>query len=316
MEQKLNKKEQEAFTRQIADDEIDLVDLFLIIWKRKMMIIAVTLLLTVAAAGISFIMPKVYEVVAILEPGKDAEGKLVENPQSIRENILGGAYNEIVAEKLKISLDEIPKFKASVPKETDLVKISIESDEPQQAVAILQKLLTNISDRIQVQLEIKRELVENEIKIAIVEEKLFPEQIQFVEDLIQKAKQKIMELENSRKRTLPSNEDSMAMLLFLNEIQNQQVFLNTLQGKLITLQKQKDKAKIDISSLRLKLAGIKGTNINKQPTIPDKPIKPKKTLIVALAFILGLMGGIMLAFLAEFMTKVRQQELAEEKTQG
>ncbi|NOQ51057.1 MAG: hypothetical protein GQ578_02400, partial [Desulfuromonadaceae bacterium] len=50
--------------------------------------------------------------------------------------------------------------------------------------------------------------------------------------------------------------------------------------------------------------------INKPPTIPEKPIKPKKTLIVALAAMLGLMGGVMLAFFAEFMVKVRQQQQA------
>jgi LPS O-antigen subunit length determinant protein (WzzB/FepE family) len=48
------------------------------------MIIALTLLLTVAAAGICFILPNVYEVTTILEPGKDAEGKLVENSQVAR----------------------------------------------------------------------------------------------------------------------------------------------------------------------------------------------------------------------------------------
>ena len=83
MEQNLNKQKQEVFTRQIDDDEINLVDLFLIIWKRKMMIIVVTLLMTISAAGISLLMPKVYKVVTILEPAKDAEGKLVENPQDI-----------------------------------------------------------------------------------------------------------------------------------------------------------------------------------------------------------------------------------------
>ena len=48
--------------------------------------------------------------------------------------------------------------------------------------------------------------------------------------------------------------------------------------------------------------------IDQQAQVPEKPIKPKKILIVLSATMLGLMGGIMLAFFARFMTRVRQQQ--------
>ncbi|MBN1958133.1 MAG: hypothetical protein JXQ81_02250 [Desulfuromonadales bacterium] len=40
-----------------------------------------------------------------------------------------------------------------------------------------------------------------------------------------------------------------------------------------------------------------------------EPKGPGKSIVVALAFVLGFMGSIMLAFIAEFMTKVRQQQV-------
>ena len=40
-----------------------------------------------------------------------------------------------------------------------------------------------------------------------------------------------------------------------------------------------------------------------------EPVGPRKALILALSGILGLMGGIMLAFIAEFMAKVKQQQV-------
>lgn len=104
----------------------------------------------------------------------------------------------------------------------------------------------------------------------------------------------------------------MAFLLYLNEIQNQQVFLNSLYSNLSELKIKKDQSLIDISNVRLQLVGIKGTNINKAPSMPETPVGPKKTLIVALAFILSLMGGIMLAFFAEFIDKVRHAQKAVE----
>ena len=179
MEQNISKQEPEIPLCQTVDNEIDLVDIFLIIWKRKKMIIVVTLLLTVTAAGISFIMPKVYEVVAILEPGRDVEGKLVENPQTIRENILGGAYDQIVAEKLNLRLDKIPIFKVSIPKQTDLVKISVESSEPQQAVFVLQELLLGVSGDIQGDLDLEIKKTRNAIKEAQLEENFLLEKLSY-----------------------------------------------------------------------------------------------------------------------------------------
>ena len=38
---------------------------------------------------------------------------------------------------------------------------------------------------------------------------------------------------------------------------------------------------------------------------PTEPAKPKKALVVALSAVLGLMGGVMLAFIAEFIGKAR-----------
>ena len=107
---------------------------------------------------------------------------------------------------------------------------------------------------------------------------------------------------------LNGSSDSMTILLYLNEIQNKQVFLNTLYQDLAKLRETKEIADVTISDMKLKLAALKGVDIRKFPEISGKPIKPKKTLIVALAFILGLMGGIMLAFIVEFMDKVGRHQ--------
>ena len=294
------RKMTEQYPPQEFEDEINLADLFLIVWKHKMMIFAVTLLLTIAAAGTSFIMPKVYKVVTILKPGRNIKGQLVDNPLAIRENILGGTYDQLIAEKLSLSLDKIPKMDVSIPKKTDLVIISIESSKPQQAVLILQTLLTNITEKSSIQLQIERNLINNKIKTAVSKESLFCERIQMLKSQIQQMKLKITELENLRKTTLSNSRDnSVAILLYLNDIRNQQVFLNKLQEKLFDLQGQKTAANLEISTLRLKLADINETIINKEPSIPGKPVKPKKALMVALGFMLGLMGGIMLAFFKE-----------------
>jgi LPS O-antigen subunit length determinant protein (WzzB/FepE family) len=47
------------------------------------------------------------------------------------------------------------------------------------------------------------------------------------------------------------------------------------------------------------------TELMGEITAPTKPAKPKKALVLALSVVLGLMGGVMLAFVAEFAAKAR-----------
>jgi len=309
----LSQPEPEIPCREIADDEIDLVELFLILWKRKWMIVIFTLLLTIAAAGVSMILPKVYEVTAILEPAADAEGKLVENPQAIRENITGGAYNQSIVESLGLPAEEIPDLKVIVPKNTDLIKISMQTQEPETGVKILNQLITEVSSRLQEKLEVLIAETKNKVKSIKLKGQSFEDNIKLLKGQINQIGKKMEELENGRKAALASpKDDALAVLLYSNEIQTQQVYLNDLQQKLTAFENNKKSIQIEIDNIKLKLSNIKGTNINKQPSIPEKPIKPKKTLIVALAFVLGFMGSIMLAFLAEFMNKVRLQQVESE----
>ncbi len=58
----------------VERDEIDLVDLVLILWNRRLIVIATIILATAAGICTSLVLPPIYSVSAILEPGRDAEG--------------------------------------------------------------------------------------------------------------------------------------------------------------------------------------------------------------------------------------------------
>ena len=108
-----------------------------------------------------------------------------------------------------------------------------------------------------------------------------------------------------------------------------------LANQLIENRRQYDRQKEKISELQIKLKKIRAertSDIQLQKNViakaenkidlylnsrilgaAQRSVAPEgagKSLILALAGILGLMGGIMLAFIAEFMTKVRQQQQA------
>lgn len=297
----------------MQEEEIELIDIFRILWKRRKLILLGTLFLTIGAAGISLLLPKIYEVSAIIEPGirpiGDANGQIVNEmpvvtPDALRESILGGAYDGRIQKKLNIAPNDYPKIRVITPKNTLLVKISIESSQPEQSLAILNELVSQAGSDIQEKLESEKNKVQSEIKLAQINDQSLVEKIKLVEKQLTVITAKMQDLERNRQKSLASRPtDAMSVLLYSNEIQNQQIYLNSLQEKLKNLEAEAQGSVVKADNLRLKLSLIKSTSLTKPPTIPERPVKPKKTLIVALAFMLGLMGTVLLAFLLEYFER-------------
>jgi capsular polysaccharide biosynthesis protein len=297
----------------VQEEEIELIDILRVLWKRKSLIVFGTLLCTVFAAGVGFLLPRVYEVTAIIEPGKrpisDQNGqivdeKVVESPETIKETVVGGAYNEEIRNSLEIDFD--PKIEVSIPKNTSLIEISLESSNPAQASAILEEMVSRIADEIQTKLEIEKKQVENEIRLARIEHQTKIEKIKLLDSQMTEIKGTIQALKIDREKAMGSRpNDAMSVLLYSNEIQNNQIYLNDLQEKDKNLGEQVRQSEIKVENLQQKLLNIKGTKVHKAPTIPEKPVKPKKILIAALAFMLGLMGSTMLAFLLEYLKQAK-----------
>lgn len=297
----------------MQDQEIELINLFRILWKRKKLILLGTLFLTIGAVGVSLLLPKVYAVSAIIEPGirpiADVNGQIINEmpvvtPDALREAILGGAYDGRIKDKLKVASADYPKIRVVTLKNTLLVNISIESSKPEQALAILNELVSLVSDDIQETLESEKSKVRNEIKLYDIYDQSLAEKIKLVEKQVIGITAKIQDHERNRQKALASRStDAMSVLLYSNEIQGQQIYLNSLQEKLMNLETEAQSSVVKSENLRLNLSLIKSTRLIKPPTVPEKPVKPKKALIVVLAFLLGLMGTTLLTFLLEYFER-------------
>ncbi len=311
----MSNSEYEKTNQKTVGDEIDLVDLFLVMWSRKWIIVIVTLLSVLIGVVVSFSMPKAYEITAILEPGRDSEGGVLENPQAIRENILGGAYNSSIAKQLNLALNDIPGFKVSVPKNTDLVKIGVESSDPELGVEILRTLLLDISIHLSGRLEFKVDKAKNQLEAIKLKIKTLDEKISLLGKQSSKVEKKMYELENGRRSVMTSTkDDAVAVLLYSNELQNSQIYLNNLQMEKANLEGQRLNNELGLENAELKLLSIKGTNINKPPTVPGNPTKPRKAIIIAFSLFLGLAGGIVMAFMAEFLNKVCRKKTSSARS--
>lgn len=296
-------------------EEIELIDLLRVIWKRKKLIIFGAVLITLAAAVTVFLLPRVYEVTAIIEPGRrpitDQNGQIVEekvvvSAVSIKETILGGAFDETVRTKLKIPESKFPDIKVEVPQNTDLVKIAIESHNPEAAVNILRNIVVLVSQGLQEKINLEKNQVRNEIRLAQIEFQTASENLKVIQQQVDETRGSIVSLENEKKRAIASRRnDAMSVLLYSNEMQNQQIYLSDLLNDLSELQTQARKAEAKLENLQQKLDKIKATTIYKSPTIPGKAVKPKKALIIALAFVLGIMISMMTAFAIEYAESAR-----------
>jgi len=205
---------------------------------------------------------------------------------------------------LNIAPKDYPKIRVVTPKNTLLVKISIESSNPEQALAILNELVSQVGSDIQEKLESEKNKIAGEIKLAQINDHSLVEKIKLVEKQLTVITAKMQDLEKNRQKSLGSRStDAMSVLLYSNEIQNQQIYLNSLQEKLKDFEVEALESVVKTDNLRLKLSLIKGTKLTKPPTIPENPVKPKKSLIVAMAFMLSLIGTMLLAFFLEYLER-------------
>jgi LPS O-antigen subunit length determinant protein (WzzB/FepE family) len=297
-------------------DEIDLMDIIRVLWKRKVLIVVGTVLLTIAAAGVSFLLPKIYEVSTIIEPGRRPitneylqiiDEKVLQSPESIKEAVLGGAFDGGVQTKLQIPFEDYPEIKVNVPKNTELVIISIESSVPQRAKGVLQEVVAMISGNIEAKIEIKKRQIKNDIKQALVTSNSLLQQVKLVESQIAETRLTINKLETDRNKALASRaNDSMAVLLYSSEIQNKQIYLNNLMMQHKSLEQESQVAAINVERQQFRFESVEATKVHKAPTIHPKPIKPKKKIIVALAFVGGVLMMVLMAFILEAVQRAKK----------
>ena len=134
------------------ENEVNLMDYLNVIWKRKWLITIPTLFLVVVVGVISFLLPKKWEIDAILVPSKflirTEQGAfneiMVVDPKQIVSQINEATYNVLIAAELNLDIREFPKLKATNLRDTKLVQISIKEKDVEKARRILYSLFNHL----------------------------------------------------------------------------------------------------------------------------------------------------------------------------
>lgn len=323
--------------------ESELVDYLMILWKRKWSVILGTILIMIGTGAVSFIIKPAYEIDAIIQPGKffvqnqagNFEEVVVEDPQQIADKVMHKSYDAAIVAMLSLNEESFPTIKAQRIKNTLLTRIWVTNRDVELSKKILDSLINLLREDVDKKISIEINNVEYIIKSYEIEKERRKEEIGILKkknsiidkrkkDIIKEIeslKDRISELEKEQLKALKKGEkseiESLAMLLYSNEIQQSFKYYDDLNEKLSdekikeednNTDIQKETAEINkldnqIANMREIKGRIDYTKTVKGPTSSLDPVYPKKGLYVLVACIIGLIVFTFFAFLLEYIKR-------------
>jgi len=275
------------------EDEIDLRELLRTIIRYKKFIVVITVCVTLFAVVYSFLKTPIYEVKAILEIGyftNTNTNTFLESPANLIQRL---ELNYI--DNQKESKETSFLSKALLIKGTNnLVELVIEAQSNEEGLKKLNAIVDEV--KLRHQKVIEAYLKQMHIKISNI-------QAQKEELLVEKEK-----LSNfiSNKTLMVDQilKDNPAVAaIYSIELNNKSLELTELKNKIYTLNNQ-------LSDLELLIApsNVKETSFLGNITKSNKPVKPKKTLIVVVACVTGFILSIFMIFLFEMFRSPTNEE--------
>ncbi|MBA7702538.1 hypothetical protein ES703_111307 [subsurface metagenome] len=326
-----------------TENEIELIDYLNVIWRRKWLIIIPTFFLVLAAGVISFLLPPKWEIDALIQPSKflfrteagQFDEIVVVDPKQLASQINEKSYDHLIVSELNLDIKKFSKLKAENLRDTNLVRISIKERDVEKAKLILNSLFNHLKRELDDKVEIETKDIDSQIKSKEIAKLGTEEEIKANKNKLNIIKQRENDIEKelnsirkriellekeqylSLKKENRSESESLAMLLYSNEIQQSLAYNNTLNELLsrkkieeedinLEIENKEKKIKLlenEIENLNKKKGRIDNAKLIKEPTPSLSPVFPKKKLNVLIAGILGLVIFTMLAFFLEYLEK-------------
>jgi uncharacterized protein involved in exopolysaccharide biosynthesis len=263
----------------IEDDEIDLKEIIKTILKYKKFIIILTLILTFLAVLYTFLKTPVYEVKAdiklghIIYPTQNGITTIyLLDPKSIVIYIKN-TYDNNKNPKIKF-----PQINTSLVKTSkDIVNIQIYNTSNQKALNNLKTIINDLKSKEQIKIKSYIQNIKAQISTLEKQKQIIKHQINIINSQLKNVKEA----------------DIVQMLL---------ITLNNYQNKILKINLQISKLKSKISPINISQTHVLGKILTL-----DKPVKPKKVLIIIVVFITGLILSIFLAFLIEFIKGLKEE---------
>ena len=297
----------------LEEDEIDLKELFKTIWAKKIFIVIFTLVVTILAGFYAYSKTPIYEAKALLEIGEYKKNP-VDDAVAL-EKKLSTIFIDM-EKNLKDKTSQISNISV-VKGLKNFLEIKSESTSNEEAKNEILKVLTfvqneheKILDDVKKQKEMELRNIDLQISdiksksVALIDKKI-ENNIKNLKSLEEQLKQ----IDENLKKIDTLNPSLAALKLMekrditnsINTITIQNFELESKKDELLTTTLYKLEESKQIAESLLLSHNYKNTQIVGEILTNDFPVKPKKKLIVAVAFVTGFIISIFLVFLFNFI---------------
>jgi LPS O-antigen subunit length determinant protein (WzzB/FepE family) len=336
------------------EDEISLIDLWLVLVKRKYLLMGILAVFVVVGLVLALVTPKKYNYSTSIEIGSRVSSgntQPIENPETVLAKIQE-SYIPLIQHgyrKQNPADDGSYGISARIPKGSQI--IVLQSEGPEQVGDIYKRLQQNVVNQvkddhqrilgiIRKELEIKRNEAMNKLEdlketgqFLVARESRLTSLTQLLQDQIKGAKNDLELAEKNRRRAVAGATNAskaMTLLMLDNEVRQQRERLAKLEERLMVdiaegqdrlaneisdNTRQQQTQKDKIARIEAELNNLVETKALVPPMQSTEPTGMGKKMIVILALVLGSIIAIFAAFFAEFLQKARQQMRDESEPQ-
>ena len=314
--------------RHIEEDEIDLRELFKTLSNNKRKIFFITTIITMLAIVYVFVVPKVFEVKAVVKIGeyklnnKIADSIVYLDDASVLVKELEVLYIDIL--KNEKNRDSWIEKVSLLKQQKNIFELSAMGYSNDLAAAEVVKVLSYVKEKHIKVLNDLKDFREAQIKQAsgkleLLKNKTLPslvEKIKRYQDSIKLYEENFISVQSNLKKIKNSN-PTLATIQ-INEQKYLADMLITLRDSLEEFENKKDtiemveitKLEEELNTLKslMKPYNYKNTEVIGNIILNDYAVKPKKTLIVIVAFVTGLILSVFLVFFLEFIRGIRKED--------
>lgn len=279
-----------------SNDEISLIEIIEVLWKNKWLIIVLPVLFAVLALVVSQFLTPSYTSHAKIYLG-NFTNEMYTSPENAREVILSNDLLEEVIDDLSLSY-ELPRdlrkeVSVETLSETSMIEVSVSNEDAERAQQITANIVERFLERSTPAHEERHNLIHDiyEKTKAVYENTI---------ESLERNKEALTKLEENTELSEAERDLTRGRLIDYIEMDETQ---------LLTLTQQ-------LQDQQLQLQDINGPETFEQATLPRAPESPRPILNAAIAFVVGAMLAVAVAFVREYFLhhfKRRDNNLSQEK---
>lgn len=262
------------------EDTIELSELIRILWKRKWIWILLPVVAAVVAFAGSKLMTPTYEASTTFVIG-NFNDNVYTNLEASKQIILSNETLAPIQEKLGLDFNSSQAFKKSLSVELNsaagMITIKARYHDPEVARQIAEEIATAYLDKSHEVYQAKRQLIEDQLAT------------------LQKRYEQTSE-------SLDRNKEALTAVETNDQLSNAErdIVRARLLDYVIKDENTLDELDAQMQNVRLQLLDMDEAQLVEAAQTPEEPISPRTVLNTAIAFVIGGMVGLGLAFMMEY----------------